>query len=460
MLLTILYQAIICLQIESESALPSLEAKPSETTTAEKLIFPIPPESPKLTPELLKEADNPKPIKASLAPLPAQSGPLQIKDKDGEFSLRFIGLFQADVREYRRKQDTTDIDTFLIRRARLGAEGVYADEFEYRILPQFNDNNVRLLDTYINWHPQDSLQFRVGKFRLPFGFEPLIQIRQLPTIERSLLEPILPNRDTGAMLWGLNLLENRFDYMLAVSNGQRDADIDTNPSKQVVGRVVFRPTPDPQHSITRGLSMGYSVSFGLDSEAVTPATYRTALGVPWFNFDSGTRYDGSVYRHGPELMYCYQSFGFGGQAVWAEDEFRPAKSQPYQTVTVPMHGWIFMATFLLTGEERSSLAQVIEPNRPFRLKHGKRGSGAWEVITRLARLELGDQVFDPKARLADPSKSTQGTTEFTLGLNWYLHRNMKIMLAWEHSTFDQPIQLSKSAMDHQDTFAIRWQLHF
>ena len=115
------------------------------------------------------------------------------------------------------------------------------------MLPDFAGTTVSksITDAYMNVHYWDQLQFEFGKFKQPFSYEDLIQDRYVPTMERSMMDQLVPQRDEGAMIHGEKLLGGRFDYAVAVSNGDpNDSSIDTNNDKDFNARVVFRPFYD------------------------------------------------------------------------------------------------------------------------------------------------------------------------------------------------------------------------
>ena len=61
-----------------------------------------------------------------------------------------------------------------------------------------------------------------GKFKEPFSYEQLIQDRFVPTMERSIIDQLVPARDEGVMIHGQKLFEDRFDYAVGVFNGVPD----------------------------------------------------------------------------------------------------------------------------------------------------------------------------------------------------------------------------------------------
>ena len=71
--------------------------------------------------------------------------------------------------------------------------------YEFRLLPDFAGTSVpkSITDAYLNVHYWDGLQFEMGKFKQPFSYEDLIQDRYVPTMERSMIDQLVPQRDEG-----------------------------------------------------------------------------------------------------------------------------------------------------------------------------------------------------------------------------------------------------------------------
>ena len=119
-----------------------------------------------------------------------------------------------------------------------------ANYYEFRLLPDFAGTTVSksITDAYMNVHYWDALQFEMGKFKQPFSYEDLIQDRYVPTMERSMMDQLCPQRDEGFMIHGENLFCGRFDYAVALSNGDpNDSTLDDNNDKDVNARIVVRP---------------------------------------------------------------------------------------------------------------------------------------------------------------------------------------------------------------------------
>jgi phosphate-selective porin OprO and OprP len=390
-----------------------------------------------------------------------------LRSEDKKYSLRITGQIQADYRTYLDDVDNTDIDTFLVRRARFGLEANMFQYYEFRLLPDFGQGPAVVQDAYLNVHYWDAFQVEAGKFKQPFSYEQLIQDRFVPTLERSLIDQLVPQRDVGLMLHGQKLLGNRLDYAVSVSNGEINGNGDTNDLKDLAGRVAVRPLNDERLlPIVRGFQIGISGSTGKEQEPMNPNTLRTPANVPFFQFNPGVRADGLRNRWSPEVSYFYRSFGFAAQYFEQVQDLRPSFVGPTFRFEqdIPFRGWYVLATYLLTGEERTTYSEPVIPCRPFDPCHPFHCYGAWELVSRVSRLRVGDAVFAPgPAQLANPALYSPGVTELTLGFNWYFNKWVRMQFDWEHDWFDDPVQLgpgSAGRLRHQDSLLTRFQVIF
>jgi phosphate-selective porin OprO/OprP len=404
-----------------------------------------------------------------------------LRSSDDQFNLRLTGQIQADYRAFLDGRDYTDIDSFLIRRARLGIEADVFKYYEFRLLPDFSNAQgpgiilplTRIQDSYINVHYWDAFQFEAGKFKQPFSYEQLIQDRFVPTMERSIIDQLVPARDEGLMIHGRDLFDKRLDYAASVSNGEINGDFDTNKLKDVVGRLVIRPWNDADFwPYLHGLQFGISVTTGKEQEAVSPAILRTPATVPWLTFNATVREDGIRNRWSPEVVYFYGPLGLAAQYFHQDEQLRPtfAGAGSQYLLDVPFNGYYVMGTYLITGEERTTYSMPIAPKHPFDPCHPCIGTGAWELVARVSELNVGDEVFErlPTSRttftqLVNPAFNANRATEMTLGFNWYLNKFVRTQLNWERAWFNNPVRLGPTPngiLTHQDTVYARFQVIF
>ncbi|MGE3805045.1 MAG: OprO/OprP family phosphate-selective porin [Gemmataceae bacterium] len=372
-----------------------------------------------------------------------------IQSPDRKYRLRITGQLQPDYRAYFISNNTQIVDEFVVRRARLGIEAIVYEFFEFRLLPDFGQNQPRITDAYVNARPWDQGQFAFGKFKQPFSYEQLIQDRFYPLMERSLIDQLVPARDVGVMLHGREAFAGRFEYGFSAFNGQRDGNGDSNDREDVAGRVAFRPFNSDDFPVLRTLMFGMGVTTGIEQEPMLPAGLITPSGITWLQFNNGVVANGLRNRYSPELAYFYGPLGIVAQVFWMDQEIQaprtPGGVQPGR-VTVPFDGFFILSSLLLTGETRTSYAGALQPLRPFdpqRPFHG--GYGAWELVGRVSRLSVASNAFQPGAnQLVDPTLWSSGATEMTLGINWYLNSLVRLQLNYEHAWYDDPVRFGVS----------------
>ena len=388
-----------------------------------------------------------------------------LRSPDDQFLLRITGQIQTDYRYYLDTADTTDIPTFLIRRARLGIEASVLRYFEFRLLPDFGQGNTRLQDAYLNVHYWNEFQFETGKFKQPFSLEQLIQDRFVPTVERSLIDQLVPARDVGVMIHGQGLVGNRLDYGVSVYNGLQNGDQDTDSNKETAGRIVVRPFRDfGLPDFVEPLQIGVAGTYGEDDGVLQPTVVRTPANVPWFTFARGVRPDGRRARCSPELAYIYGPVMVLAQYYREWQVLRAPAGSGRRSADVDLNarGYYVLATCLLTGEERTSVSQAIIPLSPFEPHAGHYGFGAWELLGRVSRLEFDSD--DPAAiRLVDPARTAERATEFLAGVNWYVNQFVRFQFSWEYARFSNRVRLGPGPaglLDRQNSFIVRTQIIF
>ena len=133
----------------------------------------------------------------------------------------------------------------------------------------------------MNLHFDDRLQFKIGRYFVPFTFEPyVLPIHGLITPEFSLFfNNFSPNRDLGVMAWG-QLARKRIDYAAGIFNGTRNALVDTNDAKDVIGFLNAKPFAEAGIPALENLNVGASVNAGDEQSPPLPRTLRTVVPIP------------------------------------------------------------------------------------------------------------------------------------------------------------------------------------
>ncbi|MDX9952434.1 MAG: porin, partial [Methylophilaceae bacterium] len=95
--------------------------------------------------------------------------------------------------------------------------------------------------------------------------------------------------------------------------------------------------------------------------------------------------------------------------------------------------WQIAGSWVLTGEDNGFAG--ITPKRDFDLDKG--GWGAWEIAARYHQLEVDNDAFS--GGYANAASTTEQARSWTLGLNWYLNKNVKVATSYDHTSFDSGI---------------------
>jgi phosphate-selective porin OprO and OprP len=430
---------------------------------------PMPPEpapSPAFNP-IGSKGQAPAPLEPSLG-LPGWKG-FTFQSADKAFMLRLTGQIQLDYREFLRTKDRNDIDTFLVRRARFGLEATLEKYYEFRFLPDFGQGQTVLQDAYMNIHYWNEFQFEIGRFKQPISYEELIQDRYVPTLERSLIDQLVPERDLGAMFHGEDVFANRLDYAVSLSNGEiNGTSLDTNNHKDLDARLAVRPLNDPNnYEWLRWFQIGVSGGVGIEQEPISPSSLKMPDTVTFFTFNSTVRANGLRTRLCPELAYYYGPIGFVAEYYLQRQDITPSSTGAGAGIVedVPFRGYLFLGTCLLTGETRTTYSEQLVPLRNFDPRSPISNPGAWELVARTSHLDVGDIVYSKgAAQLANPATTANVATDITLGFNWYLNAFVRMQFNYEHDMFNRSVLLGPSVtqneLRNQDSLITRFQVVF
>ena len=137
---------------------------------------------------------------------------ITVRPAGRETSLALGGLIQvqADALDRGDARFASENDRFYLRRARINASGLFAEDFDFRVelelagsLGEGSSTRGQLTDAYLTWLRHDLARVRLGQFKSPYGFEQLASDPKLFTIERSLAKDRLTlGRQSGVQLAG------------------------------------------------------------------------------------------------------------------------------------------------------------------------------------------------------------------------------------------------------------------
>jgi phosphate-selective porin OprO/OprP len=359
-----------------------------------------------------------------------------LKSVDGNFELRLRAVVQADGRFFLDDDAKNGTDTFLIRKARPILEGTLFRDFDFRLMPDFGNDSVALFDAYLEWKYWPWLKVRAGKFKPPVGLEQLQEDPCTLFAERALPTGLVPNRDIGVELRG-DLWGGVVQYQAGVFNGVVDGvngGIDNGDSKDFDGRIFLEPFKKTKIEPLQGLGFGVAGTIGnQDGSFAAPnvPSFRTPGQNVFFRYLTGAALTNTVVANGqrirvsPQGYYYWGPVGLLGEYVVSEQEVHNGAASDHLRNTA----WQVAGSVVLTGERASF--KGVTPRKPFDLKNG--GWGALELAGRYSVLRVDPDAFPT---FASPTTSAQEARAWAAGLNWYLNRNVKLVLDYEETHFD------------------------
>ncbi len=355
-----------------------------------------------------------------------------------DYNINFGGILQGDGRFFTSGSDKNVSSTFFLNRVRPILTGSVAKYYNFNITPDFGQGKVVLQDAYLNITYWDYASLRTGKFKAPLDLERLQSDRDLEFSERSEIQNLVPNRDTGFDLHG-KLADGRVFYDAALMNGVPNntaadtTDLDNNDGKDFVGRIFTTPFELGENEWLKGLGFGIAGSYG-DERGSTTSVYKTYGQSTWFSYNSGVTASGLRARLEPQLYYYWR--GFGLMAEYAQDQHSLNRNTTVHgkyvnaTDTFTDTGYMAQGSYLLTGEDASY--GWVKPYHPFDPRNG--WWGAWEVAARISNIATQTREF--QLGFANPSLSAKIATEWSLGVNWYLTANIKWQLDYANTYFN------------------------
>ena len=381
-----------------------------------------------------------------------------------DYNIGFGGIIQGDGRFFTSGSDKDVGSTFFLNRVRPIITGSLAKYYNFNITPDFGQGKVVLQDAYLNITYFDFASLRTGKYKAPLDLERLQSDRDLEFSERSEIQNLVPNRDTGFDLHG-RLLDGRVFYDAALMNGVPNntasdtTDIDSNDGKDFVGRIFATPFELSENRWLKGLGFGFAGSYG-DERGSTTSVYKTYGASTWFSYTKGVTASGLRARLEPQAYYYWRSFGL--MAEYAQDEHSlnrfvtvgksPPERQINTTDTFTDTGYFAQASYLLTGENASY--GWVKPYHPFDPRIG--WWGGWELAARISNVAAQSRQF--QLGYADPSVSAKTATEFAAGVNWYLSSNIKWQFDYANTFFDGGAGTTAEPKDRPNESVVESQL--
>ncbi len=376
------------------------------------------------------------------------------QDEEKDFSLALTGRIHTDTRIF----DSSSVNTFEVRRARLGVEATFYQLYQAEVTANFASTSK--LDTaYINAAWLDSAQLRMGLFKMPFSLEELTSSKYIDFQERSLANAQAIGKERGMMLHGAPA--KGVYYGVALSNGNGGSDSDNNDSKDLIGRLSlnFAEIAGYRDAV---IHLGAAFSNGHQPVgAVVPNGRTEGRGITFFKPKafSGSRTE--VRRSGFETALAQGPFKFQAEAITTGYSGSSAGRVDYNR---NLFAWYASLNWLTTGESYANTYKRgafgrIRPRSNFSVRHG--GQGAVELGLRYSKLDASDfTVGNPAGTGVIDTDVSNRADAWTLGIKWIVNPNTSFLANYVRTDFASPVTVSGATMNQENALTFRAQMDF
>ena len=371
---------------------------------------------------------------------------LSFNTADGNFEVELGGRVYADMLYTQAPSSLGDLirpqgdfnrrdNEAFIRSARLSLEGTmfknYFYSFEYEFDGLINNQTEvnGLRDVYLGMKDIPYIgRVTVGHMKEPFTLEEAGSHSNTTFLERSLGDVFFPGYSWGADIHN-SWLNDRLTFSIgAFRNSSNSGDTVSGNEWNLTTRVTGLPWYAGEDKLLH-LGMSYSLRYpesGGWNNTNNQIRFRERpeLYERDYIVDTGNFAVNSENRLGLEGALVYGPFSAQGEVMqdWLENPYNRGYSK-----TGYLYGGYGYVSYILTGEHRiydknDGRFKGVVPDHIF--SFADRTWGAWELAARCSYLCLDDKEVE---------LSGGSAFDTTLGMNWYLNPNMRIMFDWVHS---------------------------
>lgn len=335
---------------------------------------------------------------------------LTFKSADGANTLRIGGRLHLDAAHFdddktRLNDDSTDAE---FRRARLYAAGKLYDDWRYRFEYDFAANSdYRVKSAWVGYRGFKPVSIRAGNVLQPFSLEAMTSSNVITFMERGLPYAFSPNYRLGALV---NTYGEHWSGAVGLFGGAVRGGSVGEDGKGAAARLAVAPVKDKRRLLHFGASLLY--------QDPDEARYRSRPEAHLSDerlVNTGTLRDvDNTFTWGLETAGVYGPLSLQAEYMQVSVN-RDGRSDP------DFNGWYVYGSWFMTGEHRRYNAR----KGTFKQVRPKSKYGALELAVRYSTLDLEDENI------------TGGEEKnLTVGLNWYLNRNFRLMANYVRADAD------------------------
>lgn len=338
-----------------------------------------------------------------------EAGREGLKYETDNFEFNLGGRLHLDAAQV---DDTgVDIDEEDVRRARLELSMRFFDDWRLRVDREFS-NGGGWRNVWLSYDVNDDLTIKAGNFIAPFSMEDVGSSNETMFMERSLVQALAPGFGMGL---GASYEGRHFGLSGGYFTDAIDAE-DNNPAEKGDGvslRATWSPIERRENTIHFGL--------GLDRREFGAGDVRTISSGPEASLAPSVVTSGVLTNLDTSMSYNIEA-AYSVGPLLLQGQFVSSTLERSVGGDVTADGYYAQAGWILTGERHryGDAAGVFAGPRP----HSD--WGAVELAARISSLDLSEAGAGASG-VAD---------DYTLGVNWYLGRNLRFMANYVHSEVD------------------------
>ncbi len=317
-----------------------------------------------------------------------------------------------------------------IRRARFAVKAKLYKNWYGEIDLDFAGAVAELKDLYIKYtNDTQTFNIKAGHFKEGFSMETTTTSRYLTFMERSLASKFSPSRHLGLQF---NYMKERYlliggihfntqgEYEEVEFSQSANKKKNTDEGYSLTGRFVFRPLINNEKFIHLGIGASYRTpktdlevpnSYRFSTRSISAINRKKYLDTDdILNVDSNTIYN-------IEVAGAYKNIMF--QTEYINNDIKRVDG----FTSVNLNGAYIQAGYLLNGKynynkNEGEFTQVSRTG----------DKGIFEIAFRYDYLDLNDETAEIYGGSADA---------YTLGLNYYINPNVKLMLDYSYLNHDR-----------------------
>ena len=377
---------------------------------------------------------------------------ITFSDDSGNWKLALNGRVQADYRKFFPDADAAD--TFSLRRARLGGTFTFYRDYVARVEGEYSSASTVLTYAYIDINKFKAARLRLGQFKPFYGLERAMSTNFTDFQERSLADALLGGSfDRGVMVFGSPW--TGVNYSLAYVNGTGTADESDvrndgkDATMRIAGNIAEMAGWKKAVLHVGGFYADGHEGHESSNNAVSMRTEGRGL-----TFFSANRLNKDIDRRrdGFETALAYGPLKLQGEYI--ETSFDGADYER------DLNAWYASAMWNVTGETfassyRDGMFGRLHPRRNF----NSDGSG-WGAL----QLGLRYSRFDGSDFESGGATGSNEADAWTLGANWILNPNVRIVTNLVHTRYDTPVLVNvdgrSKSLNDEDALTMRAQFDF